>query len=315
MILEVIGSFVSGLFHTLGTRFAGTLMAGKIRKTEKISDQETWNIITCYGKYSDVWEIYRNKGLIEAIKARDEKVDFDHRLELGRISNDASKFSKETHQLLTQDNQYPEIWTVYTEHGLFEAIKLRDKKLKLEYQAKIQKYDLEIGQLKLQLDSIRSAAISKDDKLRNDHKIEIQKLQNKVISLQLHIDAHYSPKPQEYRVNDSDRSQALDNLDLALIRGLSSYFETMSGKIRHYHKSHKASEEEAEVIANYFLEIGRKLMKVKTQADLKVLLTSLESLKEKVSRYQHESYKYRWSTSLEKDVITKVRKVVDSFQS
>jgi hypothetical protein len=231
MILEVIGSFVSGLFHTLGTRFAGTLIGRKNKKNrEDISDQETWNIITCYGKYSDVWEIYRNKGLIEAIKARDEKVDFDHRLELGRIGNDASKFSKETHQLS-------------------------------------------------------------------------------------HIDAHYSPKPQEYRVNDSDRSQALDNLDLALIRGLSSYFETMSGKIRHYHKSHKASEEEAEVIANYFLEIGRKLMKVKTQADLKVLLTSLESLKEKVSRYQHESYKYRWSTSLEKDVITKVRKVVDSFQS
>ena len=48
----------------------------------------------------------------------------------------------------------------------------------------------------------------------------------------------------------------------------------------------------------------------KISQDVENLIKSIETLKEKVSRYKHESYKYRWSTGLEKAVLVKLRKMI-----
>jgi hypothetical protein len=105
-------------------------------------------------------------------------------------------------------------------------------------------------------------------------------------------------------------TKKLDELDLALARSLASYFEEMDGKIRKYYRDHHASREEADVIASYYLKIAGVLRDVKTPQDVEKLIKSIETLKEKVGRYNHESYKYRWSTGLEKAVLVKLRKMI-----
>ena len=115
--------------------------------------------------------------------------------------------------------------------------------------------------------------------------------------------------PQSIKENINHKPQELDELDLALVRGLSSYFEEMNGKIRRYHRDHGASQEEADVIARYYLEAADITRKVKDQQDLKELFKFVENLKRKVNRYQHKSYKYRWSTGLETEVMAKLNKI------
>ena len=83
----------------------------------------------------------------------------------------------------------------------------------------------------------------------------------------------------------------------------------MADKIRRYHKDHHASQEEAEVVAKYYLKTAGIVSRITNQQDLIGLLEHLEALKEKVSRYQHDSYKYRWSTGLEK-VLVKLKKIL-----
>lgn len=121
------------------------------------------------------------------------------------------------------------------------------------------------------------------------------------------------PKSVQEKINYELKK--LDELDFALIRSLASYFEEMSGKIRHYRKDHHASEEEADVIASYYLKTAGIVRGVKTEKDLTELIQYIENLKEKVSRYQHESYKYRWSTSLENNVLAKLRKIMDRLNN
>ena len=121
------------------------------------------------------------------------------------------------------------------------------------------------------------------------------------------------PKSVQEKINYEPKK--LDELDFALVRSLASYFEEMNGKIRHYHRDHNASEEEAEVIGSYYLKTAGIVRGVKTQKDLAELIEYIENLKEKVSRYQHESYKYRWSTSLEKNVLAKLRKIIDRLKN
>lgn len=121
------------------------------------------------------------------------------------------------------------------------------------------------------------------------------------------------PKSVQEKINYELKK--LDELDFALIRSLASYFEEMSGKIRHYLKDHNASEEEADVIASYYLKTAGIVRGVKTEKDLAELIQYIENLKEKVSRYQHESYKYRWSTSLENNVLAKLRKIMDRLNN
>ena len=112
-----------------------------------------------------------------------------------------------------------------------------------------------------------------------------------------------------------DEPKKLDELDFALIRSLASYFEEMNGKIRHYRKDHNASEEEADVIASYYLKTAGIVRGVKTEKDLAELIQYIENLKEKVSRYQHKDYRYRWSTSLENKVLAKLRKIMDRLKN
>jgi hypothetical protein len=121
------------------------------------------------------------------------------------------------------------------------------------------------------------------------------------------------PKSVQEKINYEVKK--LDELDFALVRSLASYFEEMNGKIRHYHRDHNASEEEAEVIGSYYLKTAGIVRSVKTQKDLAELIEHIENLKEKVSIYKHESYKYRWSTGLEKNVLVKLKKIMDILKN
>ncbi|MDB9489881.1 hypothetical protein PN478_05015 [Dolichospermum circinale CS-534/05] len=89
----------------------------------------------------------------------------------------------------------------------------------------------------------------------------------------------------------------------------------MNGKIRYYRKDHNASEEEADVIGSYYLKTAGIVRGVKTEKDLAELIQYIENLKEKVSIYQHKDYNYRWSTSLQKKVLAKLRKIMDRLKN
>ena len=121
------------------------------------------------------------------------------------------------------------------------------------------------------------------------------------------------PKSVQEKINYEPKK--LDELDFALVRSLASYFEEMNGKIRHYRKDHNASEEEADVIGSYYLKTAGIVRGVKTEKDLAELIQYIENLKEKVSRYQHKDYRYRWSTSLENKVLAKLRKIMDRLNN
>lgn len=101
----------------------------------------------------------------------------------------------------------------------------------------------------------------------------------------------------------------LGELDVALLKSLSSYFNEMTGKIHHYHRDHHASREEAEVIASYYLKTAELISKITNHQELKEIIEHIEALKHKVSRYQHESYKYCWSTELAQ-VLMKLKKIL-----
>lgn len=123
---------------------------------------------------------------------------------------------------------------------------------------------------------------------------------------------HPKPEPVQEQITSTPinhTQKKLDELDLALLRSLVSYFDEMADKIRHYHKDHHASQEEAEVIANYYLKTASMVSRITNQQDLKGFLKHLEALKEKIGRYQHDNYKYRWSTGLEK-VMMKLKKIL-----
>ncbi|MEH2453651.1 hypothetical protein [Nostoc sp.] len=105
----------------------------------------------------------------------------------------------------------------------------------------------------------------------------------------------------------------LDELDLAFLRNLASYFEKMPDQIRQYHRDHHVSKDEADVIANYYKKTAGIIRSVRTIEDLNELLKFLENLKKKISRYQHNEDKYRWSTCLDKEVLVKLKKFIDTL--
>ncbi len=179
-----------------------------------IPDEEIWNLVTNYGEYREIWPIYRNSGLVAAIKIRDEKIKFDRDLSEKVNSNTLSFASKRTSQS----------------------------------------------------SSVTSSTVKDRD----------------------------------------NSSKWLDELDLALIKGLASYFQAMPDKILHYCHDHNATREEAEVIARYYSQMADKLIQVKTENDLINIIQEIENLKKTVSRYQHESVKYRWSYGLDKKVLEKL---------
>ncbi len=215
IILKTLGAFTIGILIATQLRKPITKLREKQKGLKEnttqpiefsnLSEQEIYNIVTNYGEYPEVWDIYRGHGWLEAIKHRDEKAEFDNKL--GKINNNPST-SK-------------------------------------------------IG--------------------------------------------------QENPINQT--TDQLDELDLALVKSLVSYFEKMSDKIRHYHQDHQASIEEAEIIAKYYQNTAKLVETVQTKQDAKNLIKHIEDLKGKVKRYQHESFKYRWSTSLQKEVLDKLEKI------
>jgi hypothetical protein len=105
----------------------------------------------------------------------------------------------------------------------------------------------------------------------------------------------------------------LDELDLAFLGSIASYFEKMPDEIRRYYQDHHASKEEADVIANYYKKTAGIVRSVRTLEELNELLNFLENLKKKISRYQHNEDKYRWSTCLENKVLVKLKKFIDTL--
>lgn len=246
---------------------------GYLPKTITPSDQQVYNIVTDYGRYPEIWNIYRDSGWLAAIENRDEKINFDLKVSETRNNNFSRQSQNnqqyeveslraddaEVYDLVTDDGRYPALWEVYRKDGLVKAIKLRDNKRKLERN----------------IDSIKTKAFPFDS----------------------------SPEPPRGFVQD-----CLDELDLALLRDLALYFESMPDKIRHYHRDHNASQEEANVIAGYYLKTADMFRKAHNKQDLRNLIDAVEKLKQKVSPYQHESFKYRLSTGLEKNILEKLRK-------
>jgi hypothetical protein len=124
-------------------------------------------------------------------------------------------------------------------------------------------------------------------------------------------------------INQSDRTEYqnsnsnLNEEDLAIVKSLKSYFKKMADTVHRYHSDHHASKEEVDIIANCLLKTYNTIDKTKTNSDLIKLFEYLLALKGKLSKYNHNKHKYRWSVSLENEVLTKLQKisVLQNYQS
>ena len=52
-----------------------------------------------------------------------------------------------------------------------------------------------------------------------------------------------------------------------------------------------------------------QLIQVRTKQDLEKIIQEMEDLKKLVNRYQHESFKYRWSYGLDKNALDKLKSI------
>lgn len=144
-----------------------------------------------------------------------------------------------------------------------------------------------------------------------------------VLQSQLNNFINQSDRPldmlRDRTTNDSNNNlqQNLSESDLAIIKSLKLYFEKMPDFVRRYHSDHHAPKEEADIIANYLLKASTIIDNTKTNNDLIKLFEYLVTLKGKVSQYNHNEYKYRWSVILENEILTKLQKIsiLQSYQS
>jgi hypothetical protein len=84
-------------------------------------------------------------------------------------------------------------------------------------------------------------------------------------------------------------------------RSLHCWILDLTGKVR--------TREEATVIANYYSQMHNQLIQVRTKQDLEKIIQEMENLKKLVNRYQHESFKYRWSYGLDKNALDKLKSI------
>jgi hypothetical protein len=119
------------------------------------------------------------------------------------------------------------------------------------------------------------------------------------------------------RDENSTYNNNLNEADLAVVKSLKSYFEKMADTVRRYHSDNHASKEEADILANCLLKTSNTIDKTKTNSDLIKLFEYLIALKGKLSQFNHHEHKYRWSVSLENEVLTKLQKisVLQNYQS
>jgi hypothetical protein len=104
-------------------------------------------------------------------------------------------------------------------------------------------------------------------------------------------------------------NQLLDELDLLSVKSAASFFENFPEKIIRYHQDHHATIEEARVIADYYLKMAECLRTVKTLQDVKDIIDKIENLKRKISRYQHDDHKYRWTKDIDKNALDRLKSI------
>lgn len=112
------------------------------------------------------------------------------------------------------------------------------------------------------------------------------------------------------QLSNQNTQEKLGDLDIALLRDLAAHFERMPETILQYHQDHQASRTEAEVIGNCCLNIASTLKSVETKQGLEQLIELVKKFKQKISRYNHNNYKYRWSTGLE-DFLVILSRIVE----
>ncbi len=185
------------------------------------------------------------------------------------------------------------------------------------FQITIDKLTNKITQLEIQ--SELSQKIYQRDKqewLSEKQALNQQLLKTDVLQSQLTKFINQSDRTTNFNSNNN-LQENLSEENLAVIKSLKPYFEKMADIVRRYHSDHHAPKEEADIIANLLLKVPNTINNTKTNDDLIKLFEYLIALKGKVSQYNHNKYKYRWSVSLETEVLTKLQKIsiLQSYQS
>lgn len=127
---------------------------------------------------------------------------------------------------------------------------------------------------------------------------------NKDTSIQNSNNLHFD---SEKFIFECQQSKYLSKLDQAFINSLADYFQSMIDKILHYYSDHNASYEEAKVLSKYYSDIGIFLRTLRLKDDIKLAVDCIEKLKRMTDRHLHNSKKYQWSYSLEKEVLAKLQ--------
>ncbi len=318
---DVAGAAIKGTASAIGGTIEGISYAAELQR------KSDWENVTDFGQYPQAWDVYERSGYESAIEFRDK-------LKTGSNNNDRS--TTQTNNIVSEFTS-PELPSTIIADDMtdisnslttIDGLSIDQQNLIIDVGQNPDAYVTVQGQYAVVNEGSSYAIINtltKQALARNissfldcvktlEYILTKSESENSdLIQTSTFFDKTSTTAKLVYQKTDDEQNK-LDELDLACLTKLASYFEKMPDTIRRYHKDHHASREEAEIIANYYLQTANMIKSVSNEKDLEVLLKAVENLKSKVSRYQHESYKYRWSTSLEKEVLVKLREIVDGLK-
>jgi len=252
-------------------------------------------------RYQTVEEIYHDlqykqntqNSLIEKKVPTTEISKLDNAL-LNNLASRLEEMSKKILHYYKDHNATYEDAQSISNNYLESAKKLRSINNKYEMNSLI----AEIHKLKTKLESFRH----KEEKYRLANK-----LQSSIIVKMQKINSNPTPDFNINQFSTNRFSKAISDVQIAEIKLLSNYFRQMVGKTLHYYEDHQASPEEAEVLASYYLQVSDYLKKIKNVDELNQAIQNIESLKQILTKYKHESHKYNWDYNLEKHVLQKLK--------
>jgi serine/threonine protein kinase len=325
-VLQVLEtSKVSNNFSKLYKLASDNYREGKYREAQKYTKQlevlypNEPNVFLLHGhilmgikqygesknKYEQVINCTERQDLIDCAKDSIRIIEEIQQTQLGKLSNlDLAKIVSLAAYL---EDMYQKILKYHNDHNAsYEEAKIIAENYLLTAKS--------IKNIKTKEDLISGILKLEDLKLmtmRFQHKKEKYRwgdnLENYVIASLKYIQSNPASDFFIIQSTNSSFSKKLSQLDLAGISSLSGYFNEMVEKIKKYYYDHKASPEEAEILARYYLDISKYLKTVKNLDSLTQAIQNIEALKIVIAHYQHKKEKYRWDLSLEKNVLEKLR--------
>jgi len=161
-----------------------------------------YNTVTYFGRYPDIWEFYRTEGLLSAIQKRDEKLEFDWKLNQIDFNN------VQTYKNLAFDKE--ERSTI--RHELDLAIVKSVANLLETWPPSIRQYYRDHNATREEAEVICKLCLQYADKLRQiKYMSELEKVMDELEDFKNQVDRYQHPS-KKYRWSSYFQNQVLDKL-------------------------------------------------------------------------------------------------------